>query len=76
MEASTITFIAITLFTFYLLLKDYKRTRKLWQVIDKKNYANKDFFLYLYLPNTTKYKVIKVNKEVYYHYSLNDKVVS
>ena len=35
---------AMFLWTIYLILKDYKRTRNLWQILEKINWVGKDFY--------------------------------
>lgn len=62
------------IFAIYIALKDYKRTRNLWQILEKINYANKEYFFDVVIKKNDdwKYKRIKVSKEAFNTYKVND----
>jgi hypothetical protein len=72
MNIQSMVIIAIILFTFYLFIKDYKRTRNLAEILDKINFANKQYFFDVHIKKTNKYKRIKVSKEAFNHYSIGE----
>jgi|GEM_PF-6464219 len=73
MNIQSMVIIAIILFTFYLFIKDYKRTRNLATISNKVNIANQDFYLDIVLMD--KYKRIKVSQEVFEYYKVGHKIL-
>lgn len=65
---------AMFLWAIYIALKDYKRTRNLWQILEKINWAGKDFYFDVVVKKNDdwKFKRIKVSKEVFDKYNRKD----